>query len=295
MFIRYSILFIFLSSFSVEAKIIGVSQFVSHESLDKVYDGVVAALSKQKDVVIKHENAHGNIAIAHQIAKKFVAKEVDVIIAIPTQSAISAKSATKDSLTPVVFASITDPVAAKLTKNHIDSDNNVVGVINKPPLKESILKMLEIDSKIRNVGVLYNPGEVNSRVQIGQLQEIAKENNINLILKAIPNFNDLITVTKNLVQNVDCLLLIQDNMVASGLSSITQIANEFNIMSVAAFEGAVSKGATIEVGINEFDIGYIAGEMALDIINGKKISDMQNIIPSSVRIKTNSAYYPKGS
>ena len=122
---RYLLLIVMLviTSFSCLAdtiKNVAITAIVEHPSLDQIRDGVkdeliASGFKLNENLQVQYRSAQGSSATAAQIARQFVAAKPDVIVAIATPSAQATVAATKQI--PVVFAGITDPIAAKLIKN----------------------------------------------------------------------------------------------------------------------------------------------------------------------------------
>src|SRR5690606_26056582 len=74
----------------------------------------------------QYRAAPGNTATAGQIDRKLVGDKPDVVVAIAAPSAQAVVASTKSI--PVVFAAVTDPLAAQLVSSWEASDTNVTGV-----------------------------------------------------------------------------------------------------------------------------------------------------------------------
>jgi len=111
-------------SYANTVKTVAITAIVEHPSLNEIRDGVKDELIAQgykpnDNLIILYQSAQGSSANAAQIAKQFVANKPDVIVAIATPSAQAIAASTKTI--PLVFAGITDPVAAKLMKSFAPS------------------------------------------------------------------------------------------------------------------------------------------------------------------------------
>jgi putative tryptophan/tyrosine transport system substrate-binding protein len=98
-------------------KTVVVTAIVEHPALDAVRDGVKDELKASgyeagKNLKFEYQSAQGNNGTAAQIARKYAGSQPDVAVAIATPSAQALVAATKS--VPIVFAAVTDPVAAKL-------------------------------------------------------------------------------------------------------------------------------------------------------------------------------------
>ncbi|WP_279279109.1 ABC transporter substrate-binding protein, partial [Senegalia massiliensis] len=88
---------------------IGISQLVEHPALDDARRGFEDGLKELGvDAEIDYQNATGEIPNTVSISEKFKKDNVDLIYAIATPAAQSAKQVTSDI--PVLFSAVTDPV-----------------------------------------------------------------------------------------------------------------------------------------------------------------------------------------
>ena len=251
---------------------IGITQIVSHPALDSAREGFKAAFKEAGiDADFDEKNANGETTNANLIANNFVSSKEDLIFAIATNSAQSASQATNDI--PVVFAAITDPQSAGILKN------NVTGVSDRMDVKQQLELLKKLDSKIKNVGVIYNSLEQNSKVQVDDLKKAAKELGLNIVEKSVVQANEIPQTVDNLVRETDAIYLPTDNLVASVVSLITDKATAAKKIVFGAEAAHVKGGALITQGVSYYEIGKEAGKMAIDILkNGKK--------PSEIKFKT---------
>ena len=65
-------------------------------------------------------------------------------------------------------------------------------------------------------------------------------------------------------------------MIASGMATVSTVANEAGIPVICAESGMVENGGLITYGINYYNLGYMTGEMAVRYLNGEvaSIGDM---------------------
>ena len=91
---------------------VGVLQFVSHPSLDLIYQGIQDGLAeegyKDDQVKIDFMNSEGDQSKVAIMSKQLVANGNDVVVGIATPAAQGFASATKDL--PIIMAAITDPI-----------------------------------------------------------------------------------------------------------------------------------------------------------------------------------------
>ena len=87
------------------------------------------------------QNSQADTGTASTIADNFVSKNVNLICAIATPSAMSAYNSCLDSEIPVVYTAVSDPVGAGLADEEGNSVGNITGTSDKLPVEEQ-LKMI---------------------------------------------------------------------------------------------------------------------------------------------------------
>ena len=252
---------------------VGITAIVEHAALDSARKGVEDELKAQgwvvgKNLKVTYQSAQGNAATAGQIARKFVGDKTDVIVAIATPSAQAAVAATKNI--PVVFAAVTDPVAAKLVKSWNASGTNVTGVSDRLPLAPQIDLLLKVKPGAKRVGYVYSPGEVNSVVVLKELKAELAKRGMTVVEAAAPRTVDIPSATKSLVGKVDVMYTSTDNNVVSAYEAMVRVAQEAKLPLVASDPGSVKRGATAALGMNYYDMGRQAGKMVDKILKGTK-------------------------
>lgn len=257
--------------------VIGITQIVEHPALDAARDGFIAALEEAgfkegEDVVYDLQNAQGDFTNAISIAQKFKDDKVDMILAIATPTAQAAAQVNKDI--PIIINAVTDPVAANLVQSWESSGNNVTGISDAAPNKQQVELIPLFLPEVKSIGVIYNAGEVNSVVQIEIARETSKELGLNLIEVTVSNSSEVLMAAQSLVGRVEAIYIVTDNTVVSALESVIKVCNQEKIVLIVADPSSVDKGALASYGIDYFSLGKKSGEIAIQIINGAKPSDI---------------------
>jgi putative ABC transport system substrate-binding protein len=256
---------------------IGISQIASHPALDLAREGFIEALNSKgfKDgdnLNLEIQNAEGDIATSQMISQSFISNKKDLIFAVGTPAAQVAFNTTKDI--PIITTAVTDAVKAGLVKSKDKSGTNVAGTSDAVPIDKQLKLIQEIVKDVKTVGVLYNTSEVNSEIQINELKELAKKNNIEVIAKGVNSVNDISQGLDSILGNIDVLYTPADNMIASSMSIISSKAIDKKIPIMGAEEAHVKGGALITEGINYKKLGFEAGLMAVDVLEGKDIKEL---------------------
>lgn len=272
------------------AQSVAVTSIVEHPALDALKDGVKAALEKagfteEKGLEWQFQTAQGNIAIAAQIARKFVGDKPDVIVAIATPSAQAVVAATKTI--PVVYAAVTDPVEAQLVPSFEPSGTNVTGISDMLELTRQIELIKQVVPNAKTVGMVYNPGEANSAVVVRQMRELLPGYGMTLAEVSAPRTVDVGAAARSLIGRADVIYTSTDNNVVSAYEALVKVGNDAQIPLVASDPDSVKRGAIAALGINYYDLGVQAGAMAVEILKGAKPGEMPSQMGDKLELHLN--------
>lgn len=257
---------------------IGVLQLADHPSLDATYDGLVVVLNEkigEDNYVLDYQNALGDPSNVTLMAQKLVDDENDVIYAIATNAAQAVYGAAQTVGIPVVFNAVTDPVEAGLVDSMTSSGRHATGVSDVAPIDIQMALIKEVLPNVKNVGMLYNTGEINSIVQIEIAEKEAEKLGITIIKQGVSNASEIETATLALSEKVDALYNITDNMIVSATAQVTSIAASVGIPVFAAEDGKLDEGILATDSIDYYNLGILGGETVVDIlVNGKNPKDI---------------------
>lgn len=262
------------SEVSADAKKIGVLQYVQHPALDKANEGFVAALEEAGlEVDIEQQNAGGEQSAAQTIANKLVNDKKDLILAIATPAAQAVAGATSDI--PVVIIAVTDPAASGLVESNDAPGGNVTGSSDLTPVADQIELLTKLLPEAKNVGILYCTAEANSKLQAQMAMDALKEKGLTGVEYTVSSSNEIQTVVESMVGKVDAIYVPTDNVIAAGMTTVAMIATtEHKIPIIGAESAHVENGALATYGIDYFEVGKLAGEQAVEILNGKSPADI---------------------
>lgn len=263
---------------AAETKYVAITSIVEHPSLDAFKDGVVEALAEEgykegDNLRVKYQTAQGNTGTAAQIARQFVGEKPAVIVAIGTPSAQAVVAATKSI--PVVFGAVTDPVAAQLVPNRGASGTNVTGMSDELPLESTLELVNAVLPEARRMGIVYNPGEINSKITVERLQEMMPAYNLELMEAAAPRTVDVGSAARSLVSKVDLIYSTTDNNVVATYESLTKVSLDSKLPLIATDTDSVERGAIAAFGVNYKQLGVQAGHMVARILNGEPAGDIE--------------------
>ena len=265
---------------------IGIIQLAQHPALDDARAGFEEGLKELGvNVKVHYQNAGGEIPNTLTISEKFVSDGVDLIYAIATPAAQSAKQSTSDI--PILFSAVTDPVLAELVDSMENPGANVTGTSDLSPMDRQLQLFKDLDHTIEKVGIIYNTSEPNSQVQVEQAKELAPNVGIEIVEVGISNINDITLALDSIVGKVDAIYTITDNMVASSIGLVANKAIEHGLITIGGEDSHVDGGILMTDGISYFELGKQTARMAKEIlVDGKSPSE----IPSETAINTSKVF-----
>jgi putative ABC transport system substrate-binding protein len=170
-----------LLSFAQQGKVWRIGVFIggtraSSGHLSKAFFQGMENLGYAEGRNVKYEERYGegNSDNINRLAKELVAAKVDLIWAPSTAAAVAARKLTGSI--PVVFAVVGDPVGSGLVHSLATPQGNATGVSTLiPELGGKQVEILDqIAPKVRRIGILRDPGDGASAIQLPGLQSAGR-------------------------------------------------------------------------------------------------------------------------
>jgi len=257
-----------------------ITQIATHPDLDSNRQGIIDAMAEEgfiegENVEFVIRNAEGDMTAAASIADYFVSLQPDIIHAITTPSAQTVVAAAEGTDIPIIFSSVTDPVAAGLVPSWEEAAANVTGVsdwFEMPPQVEFILSVLP---DIKVLGTAYNPGEVNAEVQVEILKDVAPDYGLTVVEATAATTADVYAAGMSLVGRCDAVWIPTCNTVGGvGIESIIKVGEENQLPIFGSAVGMIETGLVGGCSVDYYWIGKQAGYMAARILKGEDIADI---------------------
>lgn len=244
---------------------IGVLQLTQHAALDKANEGFIAALDESGiKYEVDQQNASGEQSACQTIAEKLVNDGNDLIYAIATPAAQAVAGVTSEI--PIVLSAVTDPAESGLVASNDAPGGNVTGTSDLTPVKEQIELLKQILPDAKTVGILFCSSESNSEIQAAMAREACEANGLEHIDFTVSSSNEIQTVVESMVGKVDVIYAPTDNTIAAGMPTVSMIATDNGLPIICGEQGMVEAGGLATYGIDYYQLGYMAGQMAVEIL-----------------------------
>ena len=247
---------------------IGILQTATHPALDATVKGFKESLQEQlgKEIQFIMYNAEGSVAQAHAIAQQLSAyqNKIDAFFAVATPAAQALKAQITQK--PLIIAAVTDPKAVGL----IEPNGNVCGVSDMIDVPSQIEFMLSLVPNAKTVGLLYTAGEPNSQVLVDLMQQELKTRNLTPVLSALQSETDAQAAMELACRKCDVILAPTDNTVASTIALLASIAQNYQKPFIVSDETLLRPGILAARGVNYYEGGKQAGQIAYQILTEQK-------------------------
>jgi len=252
---------------------IAIVQPMSHSSLDQIRQTIISELKASgRNIKIETGNANGDTSALTTILSNYQAEGVDLVVPIATSTAQSAKAVFEGTSTPIVFAAVSDPVAAGLTG---DDCSSITGVSNSIPAAEIVKLISHFQPDYKKIGFVYTSSETNSVSTITAAKAYCDENKIAYEEATISNVSELQTAVESLInKGVDALYTGNDNTIASAMSTYTDVAYATGIPVYCGADSMVADGGFATVGVNYVQLGKQVAAMILKVLDGTAPADL---------------------
>ena len=270
---------------------IGISQFITHQSLDATREGFVDELAKQgyaegKNIEIDLQNAQGEQRNLKTISQQ-LAESSDVVLAIATPSAQSLANTTQT--TPVIFSAVTDPVSAKLVESREHPGGNVTGTSDQSSdaISTQINLIKKVLPKAKTIGILYTQSEPNSVVQKDEAKRLLEEKGFTVVEKTILDSNNVKAAAESLMAEVDMVFVPTDNIISSTMETVKQVSIKHKVPVFGGSTEMVAVGGLYNYGTNYEELGRQTARMLIRVLKGEKPENIAVELPEKLELHTN--------
>ena len=252
---------------------VAVVQPLTHTSLNQIRDTIVSKLEASDiDFEIVTRNAEGDSAALSTILENVKNDGVDILVPIATSTAQSAKMVFDGTDVSVVFAAVSDPVAAGLTG---DDCRFITGVSNNIPAAEIVNLISDFQPDYKLIGFLYTSSETNSVSTINAAKAYCDANGIAYEEVSIANLSEMQTAVETLIsKGVDALYTGNDNSIASAMSTYIDVAYEYGIPVYCGADSMVADGGFATIGVDYVQLGGQVADIVERIAKGEQPEDI---------------------
>jgi putative ABC transport system substrate-binding protein len=260
-----------------DMKKIDIVTMTDTPQLLEVRDGILQGLKERgyvegKNLKVDFKSAQGNFGTAQQIARQFVGDAPDVIVPITTPTSQAVAAATKSL--PVVFTTVTDPVAAKIVPKFDKPGGNVSGVADPVPIEQMMAMIKEMLPKAKKLGFVYDPSLPNSIVTTNAIKKIAPKYGLETVDSPAMGLNNVPAAGQALIGKVDAIFVPNDTTVYAVFEALVKVAQDGKVPLFSSERRSVQRGAISTVGLDFIQMGRVTAGMIDKVLKGTKPGDL---------------------
>jgi len=265
---------------------VGIANFGEHPVLTAVIDGVKEGMAQNgypEGSKVSYVESHTNwdASLVPQMISKLQADKPNLIVAITTPVSQTAKNALAGTGIPLVFSTVTDPVAAKLTPSWDKGDVGISGVSDMQDMAAVLAFTRKLLPKAKTFGVPYNPGEDNDVALLKQIKSLAPASGFKVVAVGVDNTNDIPVRIQSLKGKADVIYVSGSNLLQSAAPAIAATAQQINLPTISVNLDHVKEGFFMAAfAVDYHQVGVKTGIMAAQILSG---TDPASIAPIRMR------------
>lgn len=172
---------------------------------------------------------------------------------------------------PVIYLMVLHP------QSILSGEKNISGVSMDIPQEKQLRTLLDALPQTKTVGLLYAQEKTGRLAE--KAREAAREIGIKLLAKEVHSTRDVPQSIQDMKGKIDVFWMLPDLTVITPetIEFVLLFSLENKIPILAFSEKYVELGALMSVGIDAFDIGIQAGEMAEKILSGRDIMNIRQV------------------
>jgi putative ABC transport system substrate-binding protein len=244
------------------------------QSLEPLRAGLKALGYEQgKNIYLDWRNLPDEEA-ARESAKEFVRNRVDLIVAWENQTVRAAKAATAEI--PVVFISVTDPVADGFVKSLAHPGGNVTGFVGRRELPDKQLELFkEIVPQLHHVLVLNDPQDPTTERFLAEVRKVGSALKLQLNEHKVTVQADIERVFGSIKHgDMDGVFMVSIDLQQKFTGLILRLASERRLPLAVRAASWVEKGGLFSYGHDVRPVGRDAAGYVDRILKGTKPADL---------------------
>jgi putative tryptophan/tyrosine transport system substrate-binding protein len=271
---------------NAQTKKVAIASFGPHGSLTQVMDGFKQALADKnyvdgKNIAYDYSDCNFDPALIPQVLAKLEATKPNLMLTVTTPMTQAAVKLVRDPSIPIVFAPVTDPVAAGLVPDWNHGSDRFVGASNMQSMEAVFGFATKLLGPVRSFGMLYNPGDANDVTGKTIAEAAAKQASLEFRAVSVDSVND-IQQRATALNGVSFIYAIPSSLLMPALPALAAAADRMGIPVISSSpQGAQEHVVLAAMSVSWTKVGYNAGLLAAQVLDGVKPSALPNYKPTA--------------
>jgi len=211
---------------------------------------------------------------ARATARAFVRERVDLMVAFENQAVRAAQTATSEI--PVVFAHVSDPVAAGFVKSMARPGGNLTGVADfVGELQDKRVQIFGEMVRLRRLLILTDPTDPATQRLTAHIERVAPQLKVQLVERRATTEADVTKIFASLKKGaVDGMVVISPKLITNFPALILRLSLERQIPLTSHRKALVEQGALFSYGPDFVAVGQDIAGYVDRILKGAKPADL---------------------
>jgi len=241
-----------------------------------------------QNVVIEGQWAEGQYDHLPVLAAELVHRSVAIIFANSLPSVFAAKAAT--STIPIVFISAGDPVRLGIVATLNRPGGNITGVnfFAVEVASKRLELLIEVVPTVTVIGLLINPNNPRTDVEIGQLQAAARTVGKQILVVKVSGERDFDVAFETLVQERASAVLVPAEPLFFGWrEQLVALAARHALPAMYDVREFTAAGGLLSYGLSLANTYRLAASQVARILKGAKPADLPILQPTKFELVVN--------
>lgn len=248
---------------------IGIIEPLEHAAINEIVKGFSESLQKiyHKPVIIKVENAQNDLNLERAIIQKMIDANYTMIVPIGTGATQMSLAMTRNQPVISLASDLSEQDRKKLKKCHATAVQDEISPTQLVTFIHTVYPRLTQLTLIHSSAEKIFP-DVEKTIVAG------KVNGITIHPIMVSSLPELYSAANALPSQTQGIFILKDNLIASGINTLTNIASKKHIPLITSDQGSVQSGAGFALGVYEKEIGIEGAKLASAVLEGKLICDL---------------------
>lgn len=205
---------------------------------------------------------------------ELLAWEPDLLLVSSTPPSQAAYRATLGKGIPMIFAPVSDPLAAKIVGNLQRPGEHVTGIRLAPSNGLRLQWFKRVQPHLKNCYVPYSSNDRSALATIEQIRSAADDLGVRLLLRPVADPAEIERAAREIPAAADAIFLPQDSRIESAIDQFVAASMARRLPLSAPSVLQVERGALMSFGFDHYEIGRQAGRLAAEILAGVAPGDL---------------------
>ncbi|HMH98307.1 MAG TPA: ABC transporter substrate-binding protein, partial [Bradyrhizobium sp.] len=241
-----------------------------------------------RNVVIEFQSAEGQYDRLPALAAELVHRPAAIIVAVSLPSVFAAKAAT--STIPIVFVSAGDPVQLGIVASLNRPGGNITGVsfLAVELASKRLELLLDVVPAATVIGLLTNPNNPRTDLEIGQLQAAARTVGKQILVVKAGSERDFDVAFETLVQErASAVLIPAEPLFSLWREQLVALAARHALPAMYDVREFTAAGGLLSYGFSLANTYRLAAGQVARILKGAKPADLPILQPTKFQLVVN--------